>query len=36
MVARALLTFKSLPRNVRLLWIVAAVVALNVSVRLIG
>jgi len=32
-VGRALLRFKTLPRNVRFLWIVAAFMALNVSVR---
>jgi hypothetical protein len=35
-VARALLRFRSLPRNVRFLWIVAAFIALNVLVRLVG
>jgi hypothetical protein len=35
-VARALLRFRTLPRNVRFLWIVAAFMALNVSVRLVG
>jgi hypothetical protein len=35
-VARALLTFKTLPRSVRLLWIVAAFVGLNVLVRFVA
>jgi len=35
-VARALLRFRTLPRNVRFLWIVAVFMALNVSVRLVG
>jgi len=35
-VARAFLRFKTLPRNVRLLWVVAAFIALNVAVRFVG
>jgi hypothetical protein len=35
-IARALLRFRTLPRNVRFLWIVAAFIALNMSVRLVG
>jgi len=35
-VARALLRFRTLPRNVRFLWIVAAFMALNVSLRLVS
>ena len=35
-VVRALLRFRTLPRNVRFLWIVAAFMALNLSVRLGG
>jgi hypothetical protein len=33
---RALLRFKTLPRNVRLLWLLAAFLALNVSVRFVA
>jgi hypothetical protein len=35
-VGRALVRFRTLPRNVRVLWIVAVFMALNVSVRLVG
>jgi hypothetical protein len=36
MAKRALVSFKSLPRHVRVLWFVAALMTLNLSVRLIG
>jgi hypothetical protein len=36
MADRALHTFMSLPRRVRLLWFAAAFIALNVSIRLIA
>jgi hypothetical protein len=35
-VSRALVRFRTLPRNVRVLWIVAVFMALNVSVRLVS